>query len=197
MSTWPDIDLYLSGLGIRIGTPTIGQTTGGVHAPGSYHYLGRARDYGQSNSDMRAIWDALLPYAQGPGHQLVELFGPWGAWRAGRDIGYVGGHTDHVHAAIAVDGHLGASQPIPVEPERKPCPIRLSYPPPNGSSLSFQRRPARATGSSLRTEPSSHSETPAISAVSSYRRTCSPNDHDRPEHGWTYDPNGWEPVDRW
>ena len=193
MSTWADIDLYLSGRGIRIGTPTIGQTVGGVHAPGSYHYLGRARDYGQSTSDMRAIWDALLPYAQGPGHQLVELFGPWGAWKAGRDIEYVGGHTDHVHAAIAADGHLGASQPIPSPPtERKPCLIRLPYQPTNGYSRSYRHQPDRATGWSSNPEPSTRSATPAISAVSSYRQTSSSNDHDRPEHGWPADPNGWE-----
>ena len=117
MSTWADIDQYLSSLHIRIGTPTVGQTTGGVHAPGSYHYTGRARDYGSMTSDMRAIWDALLPFAKGPNYQLVELFGPWGAWKAGRDIQYVGGHTDHVHAAIVPEGHLQASQ---VTPERNP-----------------------------------------------------------------------------
>ena len=129
MSTWADIDRYLTALHIRIGTPTIGQTTGGIHVPGSYHYAGMARDYGSMTSDMRAIWDALLPFAQGPNHQLVELFGPWGAWKAGRDIEYVGGHTDHVHAAIAPNGVLKASQPIPAARERKPCLIRLPYAP--------------------------------------------------------------------
>ena len=129
MSTWADIDAYLQSLHIRIGTPTIGQTTGGVHAPGSYHYQGRARDYGSMTSDMRAIWDALLPFAQGDDHQLGELVGPWGAWKAGRDIEYIGGHTDHVHAAITADGVLGASPGPPAQQERKPCQIRLPYAP--------------------------------------------------------------------
>lgn len=194
MSTWADIDRYLSGRGIRIGTPTIGQTTGGIHVPGSYHYLGRARDYGSATSDMRAVWDALLPFARGAGHQLVELFGPWGAWKDGRDIEYVEGHTDHVHAAIAADGLLGASQAKSKQRERKPCLIRLSYPPHNGSSLSFQRRPARAIGSSSKTGQSSLSGTPRISAVSWYRQSCSPGDDEHPENGWAYDPNGWEQL---
>ncbi|HKZ18471.1 MAG TPA: hypothetical protein VJQ57_00015, partial [Acidimicrobiia bacterium] len=189
MSTWADIDLYLSNLGIRIGTPTIGQTVGGVHAPGSYHYAGRARDYGQSTSDMRAIWDALLPHARSG--VLIELFGPWGAWKAGRDIEYIGGHTDHVHAAIAADGVLGASQ-VNQQPERKPCLTHIPYPP--GFIRSYRLQPDRATGSSSKTEPSTHSETPRISAVSSYQQTLSSNDHDHPEHGWMYDPNGWELV---
>lgn len=194
MSTWADIDLYLSGLGIRIGTPTIGQTVGGVHAPGSYHYAGRARDYGSMTSDMRAIWDALLPFAKGPGHQLVELFGPWGAWKAGRDIEYIGGHTDHVHAAITADGVLGASQPIPSE-ERKRCLTHIPYPP--AFIRSYRHQPDRGTGSSSKTEPSTPSETRSTPAVSWYQQTLSTNDHEHPEHGWMMDANGWEIVDRW
>jgi len=192
---WLEIDRYLQSVGVRIGAPTVAQTTGGVHTPTSYHYKGQARDYGSATSDMRAVWDALLPFARRPGYQLVELFGPWGAWKAGEDIHYVSGHTDHVHAAILLEGHLGASQSNPEERKlTRPCLILIPHR--SGYSPSFQRRPVRAIGSSSRTGPSSASATPRISAVSQYRRTSSPNDHDHPENGWPLDANGWELAGR-
>lgn len=113
MSTWVDIDAYLSKRGVRIGAPTIGQTTGGIHATNSYHYKGQARDYGSVSSDLDGVWEALLPFAQGPGHQLVELFGPKGAWKAGKAISEVPGHKDHVHAAIKSDGVLTIGGDVP------------------------------------------------------------------------------------
>lgn len=74
------------------------------------------------------------------------------------------------------------------------CPIPLPSQRAHESTASSRPQPDRATGSSLKTEPSTDSETPAISAVSWYRQTLSSNDHDHPEHGWMYDPNGWELV---
>jgi len=107
---WLAIDQYLMVKGVRFGAPTVGQTTGGIHATNSFHYKGQARDYGSATSDMRAVWDALLPHADHPGAPLMELFGPWGAWKDGREIPPVAGHTDHVHAAIALGGVLGPAQ---------------------------------------------------------------------------------------
>ncbi|MGI8685129.1 MAG: hypothetical protein ACR2MO_08605 [Acidimicrobiales bacterium] len=103
---WSSIDTFLRRLGVRIGAPTTGQTTGGIHTAGSQHYSGRARDYGMSGSDVAAITAALLPYAQGAGAPVDELFDS----RAG--VFYADGvkiapsaelrqgHYDHVHVGI-------------------------------------------------------------------------------------------------
>ncbi|HEX2023825.1 MAG TPA: peptidoglycan-binding domain-containing protein [Acidimicrobiales bacterium] len=93
---WQVIDNYLKGKGIKIGPPRENQTTGGVHSPGSYHYKGLARDYGDADSDCGAIMDALMPHK----HLFLELFyAPRGVWHPKN----VGGHQDHVHAAIRAD----------------------------------------------------------------------------------------------
>jgi hypothetical protein len=100
---WQQIDSYLTARGVRIGRPTIGQTTGGSHTKGSLHFQRRARDYGDADSDLPAVWAALLPLAQGPGWTLEELFyDPGGGWDSGRSVGPIGGHRDHVHAGIGV-----------------------------------------------------------------------------------------------
>jgi hypothetical protein len=122
MSTWPSIDAFLTGLGIRVGPPTIGLTTGGSHAAGSEHYEGRARDYPRSTSDADAIARALLPYAQGPGAPVDELFySPLGIfYDKGRAItpsaSLRQGHYSHVHVGLAPGvelTHLGAPTPVP------------------------------------------------------------------------------------
>ncbi len=93
---WQVIDNYLKSRGIKVGPPRENQTTGGVHSPGSYHYKGLARDYGDMDSDCGAIMDALLPHK----HLFLELFyAPRGVWHPKN----VGGHQDHVHAAIRAD----------------------------------------------------------------------------------------------
>jgi len=77
-------------IGLRITS-----TTGGKHAPGSYHYAGRAIDVAGSASKMtRFYWDM---------HKMrpTELFyDPCGGVKHGRDIGPIGGHGDHVHVAF-------------------------------------------------------------------------------------------------
>lgn len=111
---WQDIDAYLESRGIRIGAPTIGQTTGGVHANGSRHYLGRARDYGVGDSDGPAVYAALVPFATGPNYQLEELF--FGS--AGFDNGQPWvepNHEDHVHAALKSGGVLSDQGLNPAE----------------------------------------------------------------------------------
>jgi hypothetical protein len=74
---------------------TITSTTGGKHAPGSYHYQSRAIDVAGSPSQMAAYYDVMR--RQNP----TELFyDPRGGVKHGRDIGAIGGHGDHVHVAF-------------------------------------------------------------------------------------------------
>lgn len=115
MSGWNDLDAFLSARGIRYGAPTLGQTTGGTHVDGSYHYLGLARDYGSSNSDMPAIIQAFRPYAV-PGGPVVELFGPGVSIKNGAAIPQVAGHGDHVHVAIRAGATLGQAPPASSAP---------------------------------------------------------------------------------
>lgn len=113
MSTgWASIDNALAALGIRFGAPTPGQTTAGTHVPTSEHYQGRARDYGDANSDSAAIVAALEPLAEGPGAPIDELF-----WSPGNvflkngavispDPSLRQEHYDHVHVGIKADTDL-------------------------------------------------------------------------------------------
>ena len=73
---------------------TITSTTGGRHAPGSYHYRGRAIDVGGSASGMRQF------YREMSRTNPTELFyDPMGGMKNGRNIGAIGGHGNHVHVA--------------------------------------------------------------------------------------------------
>ena len=118
MADWPNIDAHLDGEEIPHGEPTVAQTTGGQHAPGSLHYAGRARDYGNldtpgGNDGCDRIYFDLEPFAQSG--VLQELFwNPRGCWQKGRRIGPVDGHWDHVHAGLAL------GQSLPVKPKREP-----------------------------------------------------------------------------
>jgi len=76
-------------LGLRITS-----TTGGRHAPGSYHYKGRAFDAAGSHGAMSQF------YREMAGTSPTELFyDPSGGIKHGRSIGPIGGHRDHVHIA--------------------------------------------------------------------------------------------------
>lgn len=76
-------------MGLRITS-----TTGGKHAPGSYHYQGRAIDVAGSPAQMAAYYRRLA------GTSPTELFyDPIGGIKNGRQIGAIGGHSDHVHIA--------------------------------------------------------------------------------------------------
>lgn len=99
---WQNIDAFLQANGVPIGPPSKGQTDGGSHASGSYHYQGTARDYGTAGSDPAAIYALMLPMAQNPDGPIAELFwDPSGAgWKNGKNIGPIGGHSDHVHVAL-------------------------------------------------------------------------------------------------
>lgn len=74
MAEWELADALLSAKGVRFGAPTLSQTTGGGHVQGSEHYQGRARDYGDSNSDCNTIANIFAAYAVGSGYQVDELF---------------------------------------------------------------------------------------------------------------------------
>lgn len=76
-------------LGLRITS-----TTGGRHAPRSYHYQGRAIDVGGSLAAMRQF------YTEMSRTNPTELFyDPMGGMKHGRNIGAIGGHGNHVHVA--------------------------------------------------------------------------------------------------
>ena len=76
-------------LGLRITS-----TTGGKHAPHSYHYLGRAFDAAGSKSAMTQF------YREMAGTHPTELFyDPMGGIKHGHNIGAIGGHGTHVHLA--------------------------------------------------------------------------------------------------
>jgi hypothetical protein len=76
-------------MGLRITS-----TTGGKHAPNSYHYQGRAFDAAGSPAQMRAF------YSEMSHTNPTELFyDPMGGIKHGRNIGAIGGHGNHVHLA--------------------------------------------------------------------------------------------------
>ncbi|HEU0032076.1 MAG TPA: hypothetical protein VFQ53_15690 [Kofleriaceae bacterium] len=76
-------------LGLRVTS-----TTGGRHAPHSYHYQGRAADFAGSASAMRQF------YREMSHTNPTELFyDPMGGIKHGRNIGAIGGHGTHVHLA--------------------------------------------------------------------------------------------------
>lgn len=76
-------------LGLRVTS-----TTGGRHAPRSYHYQGRAADVAGSPGAMRQF------YREMSRTNPTELFyDPMGGIKHGRNIGAIGGHGTHVHIA--------------------------------------------------------------------------------------------------
>lgn len=76
-------------LGLRVTS-----TTGGRHAPRSYHYQGRAADVAGSPRAMGQFYREMSKT------NPTELFyDPMGGIKHGRQIGAIGGHRDHVHIA--------------------------------------------------------------------------------------------------
>ncbi len=76
-------------LGLRITA-----TTNGKHAPHSYHYLGRAVDVAGSRSAMREFYTEMSHT-----HPTELFYDPMGGIKNGRQIGAIGGHSNHVHVA--------------------------------------------------------------------------------------------------
>jgi len=74
---------------------TVTSTTGGQHAPGSYHYSGRAVDVAGPPSIMAKFYRFMAQ------KNPTELFyDPLGGIKHGQQIGAIGGHSDHVHVAF-------------------------------------------------------------------------------------------------
>jgi hypothetical protein len=83
----------------------ITSTTGGQHAANSWHYKGRAADVAGAPAQMAAFFNAALDRY---GRNLLELFyDPLGGIKNGKRIGAIGGHSDHVHIALAKGGVFG------------------------------------------------------------------------------------------
>ncbi len=77
-------------LGLRITS-----TTGGRHAPRSFHYVGRAVDVAGSPTAMRQFYREMAQL------NPTELFhDPIGGIKRGRQTGPIGGHRNHVHVAF-------------------------------------------------------------------------------------------------
>jgi hypothetical protein len=102
----------LAGMGF---TPS--STTGGEHAPGSFHYSGQAIDYGDASNSMPKLWGILRPKAK----QFAELFGPsyltpgptlMNFGQGFSDAELQAGHEDHIHVALtsALAGGLSPAQ---------------------------------------------------------------------------------------
>lgn len=77
-------------LGLRVTS-----TTGGRHAPNSYHYRGRAIDVAGSPEKMAQFYREMAQL------RPTELFyDPIGGIKNGQNIGPIGGHRTHVHVAF-------------------------------------------------------------------------------------------------
>lgn len=100
-------------------------TTGGTHAPTSYHYVGLAVDFagptpGWDSNALLAVYKVLKAIAP----QTLELFysGPGGGfWKNGRPISasasIVASHHNHVHVAVPRGFRWAPpAQPAPKEP---------------------------------------------------------------------------------
>ena len=74
---------------------TITSTTGGTHAPASYHYVGRAVDVAGAAATMKQFYREMARL------RPTEAFhDPVGGIKNGRNIGPIGGHGAHVHVAF-------------------------------------------------------------------------------------------------
>lgn len=106
LTGWEGIDQAVTMLGLRMGAPTVGQTTGGSHVSNSEHYQGRARDYGNAASDDSGIAKAMVAYATGANAPVDELFHqPTGNfWKNGSRItpsqALSDQHRDHCHVGV-------------------------------------------------------------------------------------------------
>lgn len=88
---------WLSGLARAAGL-TVTSTTGGKHVAGSNHYKGLAIDAAGTPAKMAAFFDSMVKRF---GPKIKELFyDPKGGVKDGKKIGAIGGHGDHVHAAV-------------------------------------------------------------------------------------------------
>lgn len=88
---------------------TITSTTGGTHAPGSYHYLGRAFDASNGSSPTPEMMSYFMDASSKWGGSITELFYDPVGWyiKYGSKVpGAIGGHSDHVHTAFQKGGSV-------------------------------------------------------------------------------------------
>ena len=100
VSGYKDILALGKKFGLRIDGSN--QTTGGKHAPGSYHYRGMAVDFGDAKNDPAKL-RALASWARRNHGRIKEFFFDPLGWyiKDGKIIkGSIGGHGDHVHIAM-------------------------------------------------------------------------------------------------
>lgn len=100
VDSYKDILRIGSQFGLRIDGSN--QTTGGRHAPGSYHYAGRAVDFGDAKNSPEKL-RALAAWARKNAPRIKEFFYDPLGWyiKDGKIIkGSIGGHGDHVHIAM-------------------------------------------------------------------------------------------------
>lgn len=87
-------------------------TTGGEHVANSFHYRGLAIDVSNGSGptpQMAAFFRAAeRAFA---GHILELFYDPEGGVKYNQRIPPIGGHSDHVHIAIAPDGGAGGASP--------------------------------------------------------------------------------------
>jgi hypothetical protein len=90
--------------------PSAGQLTSGGHVAGSYHYQGRAADFGAAGHTVGQMSALFNTFRQHFGAHLLELFyDPIGYYikNGARVAGAIGGHSDHLHIALARGGRWG------------------------------------------------------------------------------------------
>lgn len=89
--------------------PSGGQLTGGSHVAGSYHYQGRAADFGAAGHSVGEMKGLFNAFAWKYGKNILEMFYDpvgWYVKNGGRVNGAIGGHVDHLHLALARGGAL-------------------------------------------------------------------------------------------
>jgi hypothetical protein len=89
---------------------TVTSTTGGQHAPGSFHYSGKAVDVAGPPDKMRRYF---LAAEERYGSNILEMFydgNPYYVDSGKRVQGRFGGHGDHVHIALNGKGPTGGGK---------------------------------------------------------------------------------------
>jgi hypothetical protein len=122
----------------------ITSTTGGKHAPGSYHYAGRAVDVGGSPSSMLAYAQQL---ASTSGRHMAELYyTPLGySIKNGVKVPWtIPNHMDHVHVAYA----LGQGNPAFFSNQNEAMAWERKMMPPSAKVASFTANTSEGFGHS-------------------------------------------------
>lgn len=80
----------------------ITSTVQGAHARGSYHYLGRAVDFGSNSPTNAPEKKAMRTCSEKWGNNWTELLGPldYHVFSGHRYAGMYPGHGDHLHIAL-------------------------------------------------------------------------------------------------